>query len=201
MRRSSQILWVLTLLATFPATGKAQDTDSGSLAGDTREETLSDEDAMEATLPSARDERTLSPRVRDRTRRKWDPDTYELRLDSSGVTAAPPSPKKTDPRLLRSRSGLIGSTVAFGLGIAGLAGGIVLAHNAEAPPDEWLYIPVGPIILASFGGTMALGGLIGIAITSSRLSERRRELRNWASLAPRKRQRIQFDPQTARFVF
>lgn len=196
-------LLLVMLLAAFPGTGSAQSSEGASVADDVQEEARSESNTGEATPPSEHDERTLSPRLRDRTRRKWDPNTYELRLDSSGVGVASPSPSplREDPRLVKHRQGMIISSVAFGLGIAALAGGIVLAHNAEAPPDEWIYIPIGPIILASFGAATALGGLVGLAISSSRFSQRKRELRSWASRESGKRRRIQFDPRTSGFVF
>ena len=169
---------VLTLWAAFPASGSAQAKEDDALAEDVQQEAGS-------ASSNEHDQPALSPRVRDRTRRKWDPNTYELRLDSSGVSVAPPSPAlwREDPRLLKHRQGMIISSVTFGLGIAGLAGGIVLAHNAEAPPDALVYIPVGPIVLAFFGSAMALGGLVGLAISSSRFSQRKQELRSWANLA------------------
>jgi len=203
MWRLVTVLSVLTLLAVFPASGSAQANEVDALAEDVQEEAGSASGAGESTPSSEHDEPALSPRVRDRTRRKWDPNTYELRLDSSGVSVAPPSPSlwREDPRLLKHRQGMIVSSVTFGLGIAGLAGGIVLAHNAEAPPDAWVYIPVGPIVLAFFGSAMALAGLVGIAISSSRFSQRKQELRSRANLEPGKRHRVQWDPHTSRFVF
>lgn len=203
MWRLVTVLSVLTLLAAFPASGSAQANDVDALGEDVQEQAGSASDAGESTPSSEHDERALSPRVRDRTRRKWDPNTYELRLDSSGVSVAPPSRSlwREDPRLLKHRQGMIVSSVTFGLGIAGLAGGIVLAHNAEAPPDTWVYIPVGPIVLTFFGSAMALAGLVGIAISSSRFSQRKQELRSWANLEPEKKHRVQWDPHTSRFVF
>jgi len=194
---------VLTLWAAFPASGGAQADEVDALTEDVQQEAGSASDAVESTPSSEHDEPALSPRVRDRTRRNWDPNTYELRLDSSGVSVAPPSPSlwREDPRLLKHRQGMIVSSVSFGLGIAGLAGGIVLAHNAEAPPDALVYIPVGPIVLAFVGSAMALGGLVGLAISSSRFSQRKQELRSSANLGSGKRRRVQFDSHTSGFVF
>ena len=203
MWRLVSVPCVLTLLAAFPASGSAQAKEDDALAEDVQQEAGSASDAVESTPSSEHDQPALSPRVRDRTRRKWDPNTYELRLDSSGVSVAPPSPAlwREDPRLLKHRQGMIISSVTFGLGIAGLAGGIVLAHHAEAPPDALVYIPVGPIVLTFFGSAMALGGLVGLAISSSRFSQRKQELRSWANLESGKRRRVQFDPHSSRFVF
>lgn len=80
---------LLAGLAALPLSVSAQDADGAATSQHKPEESTTSDEPVS-------DEGTLSPRVRKRTRQQWDPDTYKLRLDSSGLNLSrPPAPETT----------------------------------------------------------------------------------------------------------
>ena len=183
-----------------PLATSAQETDVAATSQHRPEEsTLSDEPVS--------DEGTLSPRVRKRTRQQWDPDTYKLRLDSSGLSLSPPpAPRqKTDARLRRYRQGLIVSSLFVGIGGALIGSGVVVLRKwqeEESLDPSWdLFPPGGTYVLFSFGTVAALGGLIGAAVSGSKLGARKRKLRELQAAHRGNPPRVQWDLARSRLVF
>ena len=180
----------------------AQGSEEAATSGQEPEEsTLSDEPVG--------DEGTLSPRVRKRTREQWDPDTFKLRLDSSGLSLSRPRPRppseETDARLRQYRKGVIVSSLALGIGGALIGAGVVVLRNWQdeesQEPSFELTLPGGAILLFTVGSVAALGGLIGAATSGSKLSTRRKTLRELRAAHRRKPARVEWDPSGSGFVF
>ncbi len=173
------------------------------------ESTTSEPNLQESAPPAeeAHEEGGLSPRLRKRTRQKWDPDTYKLRLDSSGLSLSPPPVprRKTDARLRQYRQGLIVSSLSLGIGGALIGSGVVVLRNwneeqSQEPMPE-LVPPAGTYVLFSLGIVAALGGLIGAAISGSKLGARKRELRELQAARRRNPAGVSWDPAQSRLVF
>jgi hypothetical protein len=193
---------VLAGLAALPLSARAQDTDVAATSQHKPEEsTLSDEPVS--------DEGTLSPRVRKRTRQRWDPDTYELRLDSSGLSLSPPpAPRqKTDARLLHYRQGVIVSCLFVGIGGVLIGFGAVSLRkwqeeeSLDSSFDFDLFPPGGTFALLTFGAVAALGGFIGAAVSGSKLGARKRKLRELQAAHRGNPPRVQWDLAQSRVVF
>lgn len=193
--------FVLALaLMPLPLAASAQDADVAATSQHKPEEsTLSDEQVS--------DEGTLSPRVRKRTRQRWDPDTYELRLDSSGLSLSPPPVprQKTDARLRRYKEGVIVSSLFVGIGGALIGSGVVVLRKwqeEESLDPSWdLFPPAGTYVLFTFGAVAALGGLIGAAVSGSKLGARKRKLRERQAAHRGKPPRVQWNLAQSRLVF
>ena len=169
-------------------------------------------DEHEGSTPSderVRHEGTLSPRLRKRTRQQWDPDTYKLHLDSSGLSVSPSqaSRRRPDARLRRYRQGLIASSVVVGIGAAIIGRGAVVLRNSweeerERDPWDWEFFPhAGPITLISFGALTAFGGIIGMAVSGSKLGVRKQELRELKSARGVTRKRAKWSPAQWKLAF
>ena len=198
--RSVLVAMVLGGLVALPLSASAQAGDVAATSQHKPEESaLSDEPVS--------DEGTLSPRVRKRTRQRWDPDTYELRLDSSGLSLSPPPVprQKTDARLRRYKEGVIVSSLFVGIGGALIGAGVVTLRKwqeEESQDPSWgLVLPTGPIVLFTFGAVAALGGLIGAAISGSKLGARKRKLRELQAAHRGNPPRVQWDLAQSRLVF
>jgi hypothetical protein len=190
---------VLAGLVALPLRVSAQDDGVGGTSQlQSEEHTSSEEPASE--------EGALSPRLRKRTRQQWDPDTYELRLDSSGVSLSPPPAprRKTDARLRQYRQGVIVSSVFIGIGGALIGSGVVVLRRWQEEEclglDCDLIPPGGTFVLFSLGAVAALGGLIGAAVSGSKLGARKRKLRELQQAHHRTR-RMQWDLARSRLVF
>jgi hypothetical protein len=171
----------------------------------------------------AREEGGLSPRVRKRTRQKWDPHVYEvpssepateepalqLQLDDAGVGVVPPPPRTPDGytveemelRVKRAKIGFGVSGVAF---FAGVMMGFVAMANWESCFLAWGECPEDPDWVAPVGWTgltLAMGGLVGMAVSGVRLAKNKRA-REWLRQThygtPR---RAQWDLARSRLVF
>lgn len=155
----------------------------------------------------AREEGGLSPRLRKRTQRNWDPDTYELRLDSSGMSVSPPpAPRhKTDPRVQQYRKGVIVSSLSIGIGGALIGGGVVVLRKwqrEESLDPSWdLVPPGGTFVLFTLGTVAAIGGLIGAAVSGSKLGARKQKLRELQEARTKTPRRGQWDLARSRLVF
>jgi hypothetical protein len=171
----------------------------------------------------AREEGGLSPRVRKRTRQKWDPHVYEvpssepateepalqLQLDDAGLGVVPPPPRTPDGytleeaelRVKRAKIGFGVSGVAF---FAGVMMGFVAMANRESCFLAWGECPEYPDWVAPVGWTgltLAMGGLVGMAVSGVMLRTRKRD-RNWLRQAQRTTpRRVQWDLAQSRVVF
>jgi len=187
-------------LVAPPLTTSAQDADVAATSQHKPEEsTLSDEPVS--------DEGTLGPRLRKRTRQRWDPDTYELRLDSSGLSLSPPpAPRqKTDARLRQYRQGVIVSSLFVGIGGALIGSGVVVLRKWQEEeclgPSCDLIPPGGTYVLFTLGTVAAFGGLIGAAVSGGRLGARKRELRELQAAHRGNPPRVHWDLARSRLVF
>jgi hypothetical protein len=149
----------------------------------------------------ARDEGGLSPRVQERTRQNWDPNTYELRLDSSGlsVSAPPPPRKQVDTRVRQARNGLIVSSAILAAGAGIVAGTMVATRNFECG-DAFVCLNGGRIAGVTMGSLVMIGGFIGMTVSGSKMADRKQKLRKLQD-AKNSSHRIQWDPHTSHFVF
>jgi uncharacterized membrane protein YeaQ/YmgE (transglycosylase-associated protein family) len=200
MRYFAGFVLVLALMP-LPLGASAQDADvAGTSQHEPEESAPSDE--------RVGDEGTLSPRVRKRARQQWDPETYKLRLDSSGLSLSPPpAPRqKTDAQVRQYRKGVIVSSVVLGIGGALIGSGVVVLRNwqeeqeSQEPMLEFS-VPGGAIVLFALGTVAALGGLIGAAASGSNLGTRKRELRERQAAHRGKPPRVQWDLAQSRLVF
>jgi hypothetical protein len=169
----------------------------------------------------AREEGGLSPRVRKRTRQKWDPHVYEvpssepateepalqLKLDDAGVDVVP-SPLRTadgytleemELRVKRANIGLGVSVGAVGLGLVlTTVGGLVslantpLGGETEAPA-AWAAMVAGLTLMA--------GGAAGMIVSVALISVRKRKLRELQRAHYGTPRRVQWDVARSRVVF
>lgn len=139
-----------------------------------------------ASSDVAAEDGSLSPRLRKRTRKKWDPQTYEVRdpppstekpelqleLDSPGAGFAVIPPETESRRRgldARGRAGIgVGvSVLAFiaGMGMvgAGASNSICISLGEPCSTPSWA-TPVTAV-----GGLLAVGGIIGIGVSASQL--------------------------------
>lgn len=191
---------MLAALLALPLAANAQDAEEGTAL----------EPGLQEPAPSsepAREEGGLSPRLRKRTRKNWDPDTYELRLDSSGSSVSPPPAprRKTDSYVRRYRQGVIVSSLFIGIGGALIGGGVVVLRNwqqEQSLDPSWdLFPPGGTYVLFTLGTVAALGGLIGAAVSGSKLGARKRKLRELQEAGYTTPRRVQWDHARSRLVF
>jgi len=130
---------------------------------------------------------------------------------SVGTSTHSPSPSGTEDgytleemegAVERHRRGLIISSVFFGVGVGALAGSIAWGPHAECGDDDtWFCIPPGPMFVGTFGGAMAIGGLVGMALKGTRLNKSRSELRKLKEARYERPPRVQWDLAQSRLVF
>ena len=201
---------VLAGLAALPLSVGAQGGEEGATSAPNLQESASSSEP-------APEEGGLSPRIRKRTRKKWDPQTYDvpasrpsseepalqLELDSAGAgfTLIPPSQPSKRVLDARRRAGIgVGvSVVAFvaGLGMVGAAaaGSCFISFEEPCSSPSWV-APVGIT-----GAFLAVGGIVGMAVSGSEMrnAERDRDsLRKAHYGTPR---RVQWDLAQSRLVF
>ena len=167
MRSLSSVLGALALVA-LPLGVRAQASQEGSTPEPNLEK------------PTAPSERTgengrLSPRLRERTRRNWDPATYDVPLSRPATAQPAPRKRGLDARQ-RAGIGLGVSLVAFGAGI-GMTTAAWAQRTAasfvcliDCPPLAGWVAPVGWSGLVLLGG-----GLVGTIVSAPLLAKRRRE--------------------------
>ena len=96
-------------------------------------------DSKGATEPSSDDAgSTLDPKLRKRTQQKWDPNTYELRLDPEGfdVSTSKSPARSIDRKLREYRTGIIVSSAP---GASGRP--IFHQYRAKSPKSEGIPRP------------------------------------------------------------
>lgn len=210
--RHVAVLTSMLVLAAFLLSARAQ-------AG---EKVEASEPSLKEPAPSseaAHEEGGLSPGLRKRTRKKWDPGTYDvppsrpatqepalqLELDSAGSDFAiiPPSPPPKRGLDARQRAGIgLGvSVVAFGagvgMGMAALAGSICINFGEPEPCSRPSWVaPVGIT-----GALLAVGGVIGMAVSGSELRHSRHERGSLRATTRGLCDRAQWDVARSRLVF
>jgi hypothetical protein len=139
----------------------------------------------------------LSPRLRKRTQRNWDPSAYDARGDPRPSIQYTSAPQKTARPKLAPGIGL-------GVSIASLVGGLAMMSVGVSQRifncfGEPCYAPSSSSVLIGAGAALTVGGLIGTIVSSVALrdSERNR------AKAPSQRnaRRVQWDPAQSRIMF
>lgn len=204
------LTWALVAVSTLPLSVSAQ---AGEVAS-------SPDRNLQEPAPSseaAQDEGGLSPGVRKRTRKKWDPQTYDVpesrpsskepafqvELDSTGadfaLIRASQSPKRGLDSRQRAGIGLGVSVVAFaaglGMGMAALGGSICISFGEPCSRPSW----VAPVGITS--ALLAGGGVIGMAVSGSALRSSKRNRDDQSTTPQGTARRVQWDLQTACLVF
>jgi membrane associated rhomboid family serine protease len=108
---------------------------------------------------------------------------------------------------MQYRKGVILSSLFVGIGGALIGAGVVTLRqwqeeeSLDSSLDFDLVPPVGTILLFSFGAVAAFGGLIGAALSGSRLGARKRKLRRLQEAHYATPRRVQWDLARSRLVF
>jgi len=144
------------------------------------------------------DEGGLSPRLRKRTQRNWDPSTYDARGDPRPTiqyTSAPPK-KPARPQLAPG--------IGLGVSIASFVGGLTMVGVGVsqrfcislAEPCE---TPGSSSVLIGTGAALTVGGLVGTIVSGIALSQSERT----RAKAPSQRnvRRVQWDLARSGLVF
>jgi len=162
------------------------------------EEGTTPEPTLQEPTPSAEPpskEGGLSPRVRKRTRKQWDPSVYDVQPTSKRKTRRPTSRQKP-PKNPKQAPG-----IGLGISLAAFGGGIAMAAIGTS---ELICIsfgePCSAPVLAT-GVLLMIGGLAGIIASSIELA--RTTGHRTSSTAPnhRKGRRAKWDSKTSRLVF
>mgnify|MGYP001550608516 FL=1 len=185
---------VLVLAMAFvaaPLGANAQEADHGTTPEPSVEEPAVSDD-------SAGNEGGLSPRLRNRTQRNWDPSAYDVSGDSRPIiqyTAAPPK-KPARPQLAPG--------IGLGVSIASLVGGLAMVGVGVTQGicisfGEPCETPASSSVLIGTGAVLSVGGLIGTIVSGIALSDSERA----GAKAPKQRnvRRLQWDLGQSRLVF
>jgi hypothetical protein len=181
---------VLVALGISPLSATAQAGEEGA----TSEPNLQ-EPALSEHSPG--DEGGLSPRLRKRTQRNWDPSAYDPGGDprpSIQYTSAPRQPAR--PKLAPG--------IGLGVSIGSLVGGLAMMSVGVSQRIficfvEPCYAPSSSSVLIGAGAGLTVGGLIGIIVSSVALRDGERN----RAKAPSQRnaRRVQWDLAQSRVVF
>ena len=165
MRYLLQALCACALVGTVHSGASAQ----------TPEEAGAPDPELEAPEPSGQagsDEGGLSPRLRERTRKKWDPSVYDVRDDPR-----PPIQYTSAPQSSHSkRAPNVGPSVGLALSVVSLVGGLVMVGVGASQAVTSCFFepcpetPRSSAALIGTGAVLTVGGVIGIAISAMGLS-------------------------------
>lgn len=169
------------------------------------EEAETSEPSLQQPAPSseaADDEGGLSPGLRKRTRKKWDPGTYDVQPPGTEFALIPSQPPKRGLNA-RQRAGIgLGvSIIAFGAGIGmGMAalGGAICINFGEPEPcsrPNWV-APVGIT-----GALLSVGGVIGMAVSGTELRHSKHDQDSMRATPHRTPHRAHWDLARSRLVF
>ena len=134
----------------------------------------------------------------------------QLKRDDAGVEVAPsprltPATEYRKAQARRARAGLAVSVIFFGGGVVMMGVGFANLEGAslclEQPCPE---ASTWPLALSVVGPLLTIGGLAGTIIAGKRLTERKAELRRYASAPETRhgtRRRVQWDIARSRLVF
>ncbi|MBW1875234.1 MAG: hypothetical protein JRI98_07575 [Deltaproteobacteria bacterium] len=106
-------------------------------------------------------------------------------------------------RVKQSRRRLIGSAVVLGLGAACAAGAVIASRNF-ADDESTSITPLfsGAAIAAGTAAfLLGIGGIVGMALSGSKMAGRKQELRRLQEAEHGTTRRVQWDLETARLVF
>ena len=200
MRYLAGFVFVLTL-AVLPLSVSAQDGEEGATSEPIAEERSSEpapeEPALQLQLDEAGVEGGLSPRLRKRTQRHWDPSAYDVRSDPRPriqYTSAPQKP--TRPKLAPG--------IGLGVSIASLVGGVAMMSVGVSQRfcisfGEPCDTPRSSGVLIGTGAALTVFGLLGTIVSGVAF----RDSEGASAKAPSQRnaRRVQWDPAQSRLVF
>ena len=208
MRYPVGLVCLLAGLVALPLSVSAQVGEEG---------TTSEENLQESAASSepAHEQGALSPGLRKRTRKKWDPQTYDvpasrpspeepalqLKLDDAGVQLVSPPPRTPDGYTLeemdrRVERAKIGLGVSAGLVLVGVA--LVLAPAFKCFLGEWTE---SCNRLENAGIAVMVGGGLGMIASGGLLGARKRKLRELRQAHYGTPRRVQWDLARSRVVF
>jgi hypothetical protein len=184
-----------------------------SVSAQADEEAETSEPSLQEAAPSseaADDEGGLSPGLRKRTRKKWDPGTYNvpsskpdpvLKLGESSLEITPNAPTGSELRVREARNGLIGSAIVLAIGGGIVAGTMVATRNYECGDWELFCVNGGRVAGVTVGSLVMLGGVVAMGVSGGKLSARKQELRNLQKAKNRRSHHVEWDLARSRLVF
>lgn len=163
--------------------------------GDTPEPSLQE---SAPTAESSGDEAGLSPRLRERTRKNWDPTAYDIHY-----TSTPKKPGRA-PRAKKKRNPALAPGIALGVSMGAFVGGLVMVGVGASQAfcislGEPCETPRSSAVLIGTGAVLTVGGLVGTIVSAVELSDRDRR----SAKAPSRRtaRRVKWDSGSSRLVF
>ena len=189
MRYLVGFVCVMALVA-LPQSASAQADEEGATSEPNLEEpALSDH--------SPGDEGGLSPRLRKRTQRNWDPSAYDARGDPRPSIQYTSAPQKTARPKLAPGIGL-------GVSIASLVGGLAMMSVGVSQRicisfGEPCYVPSSSSVLIGTGAALTVFGIIGTVVSGVAFKDSGRARARTPS--QRNARRVQWDLETSRVVF
>jgi hypothetical protein len=102
------------------------------------------------------------------------------------------------PDQQRARSGLIASSVVFGVGLGALVGGLAWLQHAECGEE---LLCTAPIAVGFLGAAIATGGFIGMAVSGARLAKSKSKPRELTEAHSDAARRVRWDLARSRLVF
>ncbi|MGB5350881.1 MAG: hypothetical protein WBM96_19455 [Polyangiales bacterium] len=178
-------------LAAVPLSVSAQQKEEGATPEpDQQEPARMDE--------SSDDEGGLSPRLRKRTQRNWDPTAYDIHY-----TSKPEKPGRT-PRAKKSRNPALAPGIGLGVSMGCFIGGLAMVGVGASQAfcisfGEPCETPRSSPALIGTGAVLTVGGLIGIIVSGIEL--RNSDRRGSKAPSHRSARRVQWDSGTSRLVF
>ncbi|MBW2378166.1 MAG: hypothetical protein JRG70_01220 [Deltaproteobacteria bacterium] len=135
----------------------------------------------------------------------------QLELTPAGVDVAPSLPRtpdgytleEMDLRVKQSRRRLIGSAVVFGLGAACAAGAVIASRNF-ADDESTSITPLfsgAAVVAGTAAFLLGIGGIVGMALSGSKMAERKQERRRLQEAEHGTRRRVHWDLKTSRLMF
>ena len=202
MRRLLGLLFVCALMEASHLSASAQVSEGGAPAESSLDEAATSDDSRD-------DEGGLSPRLRKRTQRNWDPSTYDVREDPRPGVRYTSVPRESTRRKLPPSAG---PSIGLALSVPAFVGGLVMVGVGASQAfcisfGEPCETPRSAPVLIGTGAALTVGGLIGTIVSGMELAGHTNMARidNEATQAkaqhPRKARRVQWDHRRAQFVF
>lgn len=186
MRYLFGFLCVCTLVGTLPLSANAQD------------EAATSEPTLEEPAPSsepAGEERGLSPRVRKRTRQKWDPQAYELPSSEPATEEPPIAYKGQEHGRYKMHPAGIGFLTMTGVTAVGA---VLVGVGMTRPSTGDLNRDIAPV---AAGAVLMMVGGVGMIISGVVWGKRTRQGRRLEEARYERPRRVQWDLAQSRLVF
>lgn len=182
---------MLVALCALPQRASAEGVEEGT----TPEPDLQEPAQMDG---SSDDEGSLSPRLRKRTQRNWDPTAYDIHYTSKSK-----KPGRT-PRAKKSRNPALAPGIGLGVSMGCFIGGLAMVGVGASQAfcisfGEPCETPRSSPVLIGTGAVLTVGGLIGIIVSGIEL--RNSDRRSSKAPSHRSARRVQWDSGASRLVF